>query len=255
MADFHDSDDDDNAEPLSPSLRAESPSKEMKHMHPGGTLSLDKKWQLLMDGDEDLPDFTPNEVRNGIAVLLRRMVAYEEDARADRARLIQTHTELLNLKEKVTIMDTSWRDALKHVAVLPEVPTYQELVSSAASEPRAMTQWELWNMNHALTKLKAGGPVADEVTRIMDVKPVNGHVHWNFAGLTPRIQWHVFYHLMFRGTKKKKAMTARTAQAQKEIDEAGPVTSTSFERLSLRADSELDSSFYEEDEDEDLGLS
>ena len=249
MSDFHDSSDD---EPKSPSLRkgrCASPCKRQTHAHPGGPLTLDKKWQEIMDGKEDLSEFTHEDMRRGIAVLLRRVCKYEEDARADRARFFHLHTEHLNLKAKVEAMDAAWKTAIKDLAKLPEVPSYADLMSDHAATPRTMTQFEIWNMNHALLKLKDGGKVALEVTKIMDVQPVNGHVRWNFAGLPARTQWQVYYHLMFRGVKKKKVLTARTQQGQAEINAAGPVTSSSFEGLTLRSEEEY-SEFCEQDDSE-----
>ena len=255
MSDFHDSD-DDGLEPTSPSLRPRpcaSPCKRMmQHHHPGGPLSLPKKWELLIKGEDDLPDFTVEEIRDGIGVLLRRVSKYEEDAKADRAAFQKLHTEHLNLLYKVQAMDTAWKQSLKDLARLPDAPSYTDIMEVANAEPRRMTQWELWNMHSALTKLSGGGKLAQDISRIMDVQPSDGHVHWNFAQLPARKQWQGFYHIMFHGTKFKKSPTARSKQSQAEIIDAGDIKSTSFEGLSLRSEDDGEVAFCEDDDANDI---
>ena len=196
-SDFDSSDDELSASnnPLSPSLRddAPSPCKRQTHAHPGGPLTLDKKWQDLMDGKEDLPEFTKDELLRGVAVLLRRVSKYEEDKRADRTRFTLLHTEHLNLKETVSSMDTAHRKAMKGLAKLPETPSYADIMSEHVATPRTMTQFEIENMHTELRKLKDGGSVAHEVTKIMNVQPIDGCVHWNVAVLPARRQWQVYY--------------------------------------------------------------
>ena len=251
------SDDDSDENPLSdheaqdsPSLhRAKSP-KRMLHSHAGGTLTLDPKWERLMNGDESVTDdISISEMKKAMAVILRRLSKYEEMSEERDRHHMLLNTEHFDLKARVGHMQDSWKRSTKNLAVLPEVPTYDDIMDLHTKEPRGMTTWEVWFFRQRLIKVKDNSAMADKLNHILRTTPgEDGLVHWNLASVSARTQWQAYY-AVFGATINKKVLTARTQAELASIDAAGPTVGSSFSGLSVHSH-EDDAGFYEDDDDE-----
>lgn len=215
---------------------------------------FDLKWKKVMHNEAVLPHFSQTEVLRGFGVLMSRLSHLEEAQRRDRQRILFLEVERRTLATQLAEADARFQSSFEGCARLPGAPSYESVIDTADTEPRAMTIHELKYMEERLRKVKTGGKRSEECSKIMGATINDGVITWDIKGLPCRKQWQLFYYLFFQKVEVRSgtSLTERaTSQARSVQEHPHAVKIAPSTRQQETSENSSDYDAWEEEEEED----